>query len=116
MDINFQNPPRSRGRRGTGQVDRLREWLSTLEQQGPDKGFALFPEKVNTSVASYIKRGKLADVPAGRFDTTTRNASKGKADLFVRYIGEDQHKDDPPIPEEVRKASELLEEFLHKAS
>lgn len=73
-----------------GGVGREAKYMDVAEalRNNPDQT-VLLDERVNTSFASAVNKGKLkAFRPEGDFIATTRNADEdGKVDCYIRYVG-----------------------------
>lgn len=39
------------------------------------------------SMAANIRAGRLADMPRGEFEATSRKSADGKADIYARFVG-----------------------------
>lgn len=85
MNIDFTAPPPPRGGRQRGQTP-LGLWLAEL-QAHPGR-WARWTERVTSSDATSINKGRRSGIVAGTYQAATRNVdAKYRGDLYVRYLG-----------------------------
>jgi hypothetical protein len=75
-------------KRGSGSREAKYMDVAEALRNNPDQT-VLLDERVNTSFASAVNKGKLkAFRPEGDFLATTRNSDEdGKVDCYIRYVG-----------------------------
>lgn len=87
IDWTSPPPPKQRGRPKGSKWDAL-----AAELKANPGRWARIGEDIPTSIVSVINHGdRLCFQPAGAFEAVTRNhTSRWQADVYVRYVGENQ--------------------------
>ena len=80
--IKWEEPPTKKVVNREGPMQELAHAL----KQNPGK-WAFLGQR-SSSVAYNIRKGYGAFAPAGAFEATTRNSDKNRADIYVRFVGE----------------------------
>lgn len=85
MELQFETPPEPKRAFGP-RTSKFEPWLRQLRDH-PDQ-WCKYPERVPSSIASAIKKGRLGAGKANAYQAVVRNTDKNsKGDLYVRYLG-----------------------------
>lgn len=86
-DIKWGDPPFATKGAGSG------KYVPLLDAVRSRPGEWACIGRHSASIATSIKRGITQGARPGEFEATSRNQSGGKADIYVRYVGDQNGAD-----------------------